>query len=706
MNNQPLPKPSQILKNDDKNNSATVATPPPSALGDASNKQPGEVKPTVVPGSDGAIKPTNIAGSGVVVKPVDPTSPGGVTNPTGVSKPVDLAKPTEVSKAMDITKPVDGKQEVVFDGTAAKSRIPLAQKSASNLKPNNEITLPPTSLSALSSMSSNTIPDVSSKNGAAMVAPLKPGEGPLVKPAGNAQMPERTVLGRPIPQAMRGEELPKGMGSSVPSPRVLQEKSSPMPQMSKDSGSDIRGAKPKYAKENKSVLKFLPFIVGGMILLGLVGFIYSKFIGGGSSSLPKQESNTTDTGTTNVNSGETGKRTEVPAQQTELTYWGLWEPNEVVEGIISDFETLHPGIKINYVKQSHKDYRERLQTALGTKEGPDIFRFHASWTPMLKTSLFPIPTSVISSKEFKDNYYPVVTDQLVVGGQYVGVPLMYDGLALFYNVDILESANETPPSTWAELRLLATKLTVKSANGIERAGLAIGNTKNVDHFSDILAVLMLQNGANFADPNSQETRDALVFYTNFVLKDGVWNDKLPSSTIAFARGDVAMMFAPSWRAHDISAQNPELKFKTMTLPQLSDERIAWGSYWAEGVNAGSKNKEIAAEFLGFISSDENLMKLYSKASEVRPFGEIYPKASMAEKLVDNEVVASYLDDAVYAQDWYLNSFTHDNGINDQMIKYYEDGINAMLEGEKADDVLLTIEQGTKQVLKQYGISTK
>ncbi|NCQ65649.1 MAG: extracellular solute-binding protein [Candidatus Pacebacteria bacterium] len=672
MNNQPLPKPSQTPKNDDENNSGAVLTPSPSALRDTS-------------------KPSDAN------KPADNTKPSGATKPADNTKPSGATKPADNTKPSGATKPADSKQGVVFDGAVAKSRIPLAQKSEGDLAPNNDVTLPPTSLSALSSMSSNTIPDDGSQ---------KSGEGLSVKSSSNIEMPERTILGRPIPQEIRGEELPRGIGSNIPSPKIIQEKSSPMPQMSKDSSSDIQSAKPKYAKENKSILKFLPFIVGGIILVAVVGFIYSKISSGKSTSLPKPDATTDNIDTTNVTPGDTNKRTEVPAQLTELTYWGLWEPDEVVEGIISDFETSHPGTKINYVKQFHKDYRERLQTALDTDEGPDIFRFHASWTPMLKSMLAPIPTSVISSKEFKDNYYPIVTDQLVVGGQYVGVPLMYDGLALFYNEDILNSANETPPSTWAELRLLATKLTVKSANGIERAGLAIGNTKNVDHFSDILAVLMLQNGASFSDPNSQETKDALVFYTNFVLKDGVWNDKLPSSTVAFARGDVAMMFAPSWRAHEIAAQNPNLKFKTMTLPQLSDERITWGSYWAEGVSASSNNKELAAKFLGFISSDENLMKLFSKASEVRSFGEIYPKASMAEKLVDNEIISSYLDDAVYAQDWYLNSFTHDNGINDQMIKYYEDGINAILEGEKVDDVLLTIEEGTKQVLKQYGISTK
>jgi ABC-type glycerol-3-phosphate transport system substrate-binding protein len=144
----------------------------------------------------------------------------------------------------------------------------------------------------------------------------------------------------------------------------------------------------------------------------------------------------------------------------------------------------------------------------------------------------------------------------------------------------------------------------------------------------------------------------------------------------------------------------------MTLPQLSEERIAWGSYWAEGINSSSSNKDLAGELIAHMSAEENLKKLFSKASEIRAFGEIYPKASMAKELVDNPVVAPYLDDAVYAQSWYLNSFTHDNGINDQMIKYYEDAINGVLGGDKMEDVLEALESGTSEVLKQYGVSSK
>ncbi|MBP7700902.1 extracellular solute-binding protein [Candidatus Woesebacteria bacterium] len=708
MNNQPLPKPTQ--KTDSSSDAGATMAAPPSAMGKPPASAVSPVSSTTAAPTSSTVVATDLA-VGSTVSAVAPSAGPTVTldatkNQSNLPKPVNAGATSTPANGTKL--PADDKKDgVVFDGGIAKSRIPLAQKDnqkAMGVK--EETKLPPTSLSALSSMSSNAIPGSSSGKPASI--PVA-GAEQIIKPSNKLVMPERTVLGRPIPQSIRGEDLPKGLRSNVPAPKIVDQKSAPMPEISKDSSAPNQGnQKPQFAAEKKSPLKFLPLILGGLALVAVIGLVVSKLFGGGSSSLPKtvtSTGNNTSAPTTNTTE-EVGKRTEVPSDQVELTYWGLWEPDEVVDGIISDFETANPGVKINYVKQSHKDYRERLQTALGTATGPDIFRFHASWTPMLKTSLAPVPSSVISPKDFKDNYYPIVTDQLVVEGQYVGVPLMYDGLALYYNEDILESANEVAPSTWAELRVLANKLTVRSANGIQRAGLAIGNATNVDHFSDILAILMLQNGADFTKPNSQETVDALTFYTNFVLKDEVWDNKFPSSTVAFARGDVAMMFAPSWRAHEIKAQNPELKFKTMTLPQLSDERIAWGSYWAEGVNTNSKNKEMAAKFLGFLSSDENLMKLYSKASEIRAFGEIYPKASMAEKLVDDEIVSTYLDDAVYAKNWYLNSFTHDNGLNDQLISYYRDGVTGLIEGEKIEDVMVAIESGTKQVLKQYAVSSK
>ncbi len=457
------------------------------------------------------------------------------------------------------------------------------------------------------------------------------------------------------------------------------------------------GKAPLSAQVKGSPLKWLPFVLIGLVVMGIIGFILMRVLGG---SKPQSVS-TTPT----ASPGTGSNRNTVPGQQTTLTYWGLWEPSEVLSEVLDEFESQNPGIKVEYVKQSPTDYRERLQTAIASGKGPDLYRFHASWTPMLKNELASMPTTVYSPSEFDSTFYKVAKDQLSIGGQLVGVPLMYDGLALYYNKDLLKSANASPPTTWAELRTLANQLTIRSGETVQRGGLAIGNASNVEHFADIIGLLMLQNGADLTKPTGAEARDALLFYTNFAKTDKVWSESLPSSTVAFARGDVAMMFAPSWRAHEVKAQNPNLNFGIAPLPKLGEDRVTWASYWAEGVSAQSKNKDASWKLIKYLSSAETMKKLYSSQSQVRAFGEPYSRVGLATELASNELVAPYLSDAETAKGWYMSSMTHDNGINDQLIKYYQDAVNAILSGKDVDGVLTTLSQGTTQVLRQYGVST-
>ncbi len=446
----------------------------------------------------------------------------------------------------------------------------------------------------------------------------------------------------------------------------------------------------------------LPLIIGGAVLLVLL-LIFLLF----SLFKPKTTTNKTNTNT-KVASDDTP--TPPPAQITTLTYWGLWEDSQILKEVIADFESKNPTIKIDYRKQSHRDYRERLQQAIISGNGPDIFRYHVAWVPMLSANLAAMPSTVMSTAEYKQIFYPTAANNLQVGGQIVGIPLMYDGLALFYNKEMLKTANLSVPSTWAELRTTANKLTVPAniserQSGITRAGLAIGNAGNVDHFSDILALLIIQNGGNPADASSQYVKDAVTFYTNFIKQDKVWSDRLANSTTAFAKGDVAMIFAPSWRVHDIKNLNPNLDFAVARLPQLDSEKPAtWATFWAEGVSAKSKNKDAAWAFLKYLSTPEVLRKFYNDASQYRAFGEIYPRTDMASELQSSELVGAYVEDAPLAKSWYMSSFTHDNGLNDQIIKYYEDAINAVLAGENAEKALEPTTTGVTSVLSKYSSS--
>lgn len=508
----------------------------------------------------------------------------------------------------------------------------------------------------------------------------------------SAVPPARPPVGAPpapvAPPAGRPPGVSPGLPPAAPPPPAGRLPTPPQP---------VTPAAPPLAKAElkQSPLRFLPFILGGILLIGLAIFIFRFFFANKTPAV------TTGPGTTGTNT----PASVLPAQTVTLTYWGLWEPTPILQEVLSDFESSHPGIKVSYQMQSYQDYRDRVQSSIASNRGPDVFRFHASWTPMLQNELSPMPDTVYTSTEFQQIFYPAATQLLTLNGKIYGVPLMYEGLALLYNEDALRAANLQPPQTWADLKDDATRLTIRSGNTIQRAGLAIGNASNVDHFSDILALLILQNGGNLYDPTSQNGSDALTFYTNFMKNDQVWNESFPNSTTAFARGDVAMIFAPSWRIHEIQNMNPNLKFGVVPVPQLTSNKVTWASFWAEGVSAQSKYKTESWTLLKYLSSPDVLRKLYSSASKDRAFGEIYPRRDMAADLGSQPLVSPYLLDAPYALGGYMSSATHDNGLDDQIIKYYQDAVNAQLGSSTLTptEILTTVQAGVSQVLRQYNV---
>ncbi len=393
-----------------------------------------------------------------------------------------------------------------------------------------------------------------------------------------------------------------------------------------------------------------------------------------------------------------------------LTWWGLWEDPAIVQPLIDAYESEHSGVKINYVKQSPQDYRERLTSSLAKNNGPDIFMFHNSWVPMFKGDMDSLPASVMNPADYSKIFYPTATSDLTTGSSIVGIPLGYDALVLYVNTQIFEKAGKNPPTTWDDFRSVAKSLTVKDDQGvITQAGAAMGRTENVDHWPEILALLMIQNGVDLSSPTGKPAEDALTFFTIFSTIDGVWDSSQPVSTQAFAAGKLAMYIAPSWRAFDIIQQNPNLQFKAYSIPQLpkdspSQPDITYATYWAQGVWVDSANKSIAWDFLKYMSTEDSLTKLYQNASKFRNFGEPYPRGDMADLLLDHPLAGAVVAQAPGAESWYLDSRTFDGptGINSLMIKYFEDAVNAMSTGNTpVDKILSTAAAGVSQVLAQY-----
>ncbi len=396
-------------------------------------------------------------------------------------------------------------------------------------------------------------------------------------------------------------------------------------------------------------------------------------------------------------------------KEITITYWGLWEDDATVGNMIASFTAAHPKIKVSYFKQLPKQYRERLQSAIARGEGPDVFRFHNTWVAMLRNDLSGVPKTIMTPAQFSGTFYPVASSDLVAGTVIYGIPLEIDGLGLYYNEDLLASAGVTPPTTYEELLNIVPRLTVKNTNQIISSAIALGTTGNVEHFSDILASMLLQNGADLTNPQGKDAEDALTFYRKFAdPSDPVytWNDTLDNSVYAFANGKVAMIMAPSWRAFDIKQINPDLHFKIAPIPQLPGSTVTWASYWAEGVSKKSKNQEAAWEFVQYLTSKEAAMSLYTEASKQRLFGEPYARTELGPSIEADPYVGAYIKQAkMDARSFPLASRTFDNGINDKLIQYLTDAVNGMAGGAAPSGVLTTMAAGFQQVLGTYGLSS-
>jgi multiple sugar transport system substrate-binding protein len=385
-----------------------------------------------------------------------------------------------------------------------------------------------------------------------------------------------------------------------------------------------------------------------------------------------------------------------------LTYWGLWEPNSVMQGVIADYEKSHPNVKITYTMQSPKNYRSRLQSAIQSGTAPDIARIHNTWLPMLRSSLTPAPDKIVPLSTF-DAYYPIAKKNAVAGGKVYALPLEVDGLALLYNQDIFDKKGLTPPSDWNALRKMAYDLTERNAETgiITLSGAALGTTSNIDHWSDILGLLIVQNSGDPSKPSSTAVQDALTFYTIFATQDKTWDATQPNSVYAFATGTVAMILAPSWQVAEIKAINPNLKFGIAPVPTLPSTNVAWATYWMEAVPSSSKNSEAAWEFIKYLSSESALQNMYAAASQVHGLGEPYPLKSLASSVGSDPLATTFVSQAPNYTSWYLASRTYDEGVNDQLIKYYEDAINAINDGSTVASITKTLEEGVTQVLAKY-----
>ena len=401
---------------------------------------------------------------------------------------------------------------------------------------------------------------------------------------------------------------------------------------------------------------------------------------------------------------------------------GFWEP-EVFNTIKKEFQEKNPEVTIEYEQRQKDNYFATLKVDLAKKETtPDLFWWHSGWGPRLNKSLDALPTGVMSSSEYEKTFYPITKADMKLAGSYRGFPLEIDGLALLYNKAIFASTNfKEPPTTWASLRAVyGQALTIRDKQRILNSAIALGSVNNVENFSEILGLFLLQNDVEFIksgklnlleNESARGTNlvsDAVEGYLKFSKEDKIWDNTLPNSLEAFATGKTAMVILPLDKIHELLAtvrkENLKLDFGVAPVPQLPDaEPVTWGSYWAVGVSKLSQEKAASWKLAQFLTTPETLRTVFKLESEKNDFGRAYPRMDMAREQTTNPYLAAYLTQAKTAKSWYLHSNTLDQGLNDSLVAEFKAVVAEIEKGRSTEGSLKDLEEKIAPILQKYGL---
>ncbi|MBI4139320.1 extracellular solute-binding protein, partial [Candidatus Uhrbacteria bacterium] len=238
--------------------------------------------------------------------------------------------------------------------------------------------------------------------------------------------------------------------------------------------------------------------------------------------------------------------TAAASKRTELNMWAVIDDEDAYQDIIRDYRALHPNVSINFRRLRLEEYESELLNALAEDRGPDIVSIHNSWMGAYLPKLAPLPATLtipfqeisgtisketvvrlktsptLSKSALRSQFVDAVAaDALIrsaaesgVREDIYGLPLALDTLALFANRDLLNLAGiPEVPKTWSELQSAVKKLTKFDQGGqLTQSGAALGASRNVERASDILTLLMMQNGTEMLDQNgSAAFHKALAF---------------------------------------------------------------------------------------------------------------------------------------------------------------------------------------------------
>lgn len=311
-----------------------------------------------------------------------------------------------------------------------------------------------------------------------------------------------------------------------------------------------------------------------------------------------------------------------------LTVWS-WRTEDVAgyQKIFAEFEK-ETGIKAQFKPYKNTEYDTILETALKGGKGPDVMQLRAygGLQPLVDAGyLVPLEDKVNGLEDFSEQSLDGARG--LDDGKVYGVPFAIQTLQVFYNKKLFEENGVEVPQTYDEFVQAAEKLKGAGVTPIAAGG---KDTWTLPILHSV-AGASIYGGDSFVDEALQST-DAFT-EPRFVDSIAAVEDLMPyfpddpagvsytDTQVLFTQEQAAMFVGGSWEAGYFKSTNPDLEFGTFPMPPREGSEAGLVSSFVDGsygVNAKSKNKEVALKLADFMATKKFGQMFADELAQISP----------------------------------------------------------------------------------------
>src|SRR4030088_2236575 len=291
---------------------------------------------------------------------------------------------------------------------------------------------------------------------------------------------------------------------------------------------------------------------------------------------------------------------------------------KTLEQLKGDFESSHPGITLNLLVLPENQVRDKVTTDIATNAAQfDLVTIGMYEVPLWAKNgwLEELGTTLQADATYDyADVIPSIRTGLEYNGKLYAAPFYGESSALFYRKDILQKANVTIPDkpTWDQVAAAAKAV----HNPPNQFGICLRGLPGWgEQLAPLDTVINTYGGRWFdetwkAQLDSPESSSAIKFYIDTVKSTGE-----PGSTQAgftecetlMVQGKVGMWYDAT-SAGDLvfdPKQNPSASNMAMAYAPIKEKPDSgWLWAWAFAMEANSKNKPAAYEFMKWATSKD------------------------------------------------------------------------------------------------------